>query len=271
MIFLGVVVFVVVAVVAIIWLEVAFRGDRGRTEREEEVRRWQPPFARGGDLVNWARSTTARTVGKWLAGKPTAATPSKLAAELHEGATRAMLPLAPERETRRTVACPEEGQGMIGITAPEAIEIADYIRRNLSRAERDRIYDLALENAKKMADLGHTQLSVDETPCPLQGDDCVCRTYEARPLRCRPLHAATIARQLGLETSGAAGEIPPWASHMLSIEQGVEEGLIRSLESAGLDANLYELNDALVTALDTPDAAERWKQGDGVFAFTGRR
>ncbi len=68
LIFLAVAVLIVVSVVAFMWLDVAFRGDRVRTEREERARKWRPPFARGEDLVNWARNTTARLVGKWLAG-----------------------------------------------------------------------------------------------------------------------------------------------------------------------------------------------------------
>jgi hypothetical protein len=75
-----------------------------------------------------------------------------------------------------------------------------------------------------------------------------------------------IARQFGMETSGADGEISPWAAHIQTIAEGVEEGLIHELASEGLDAKVYELNSALVTALETPDAARRWAQGEDVFA-----
>jgi hypothetical protein len=50
------------------------------------------------------------------------------------------------------------------------------------------------------------------------------------------------------------------------VEQGVERGLEEALDSARLDAHVYELNSALVTALDTPDAPERWIEGEDVFA-----
>ncbi|MBI3467040.1 MAG: hypothetical protein HY000_28835 [Planctomycetes bacterium] len=264
---LGVGLLAILLVVALVWFDLASgNAERALMERQKTVRFWQPPFVRGSDLANWAREMATQLVGKWLASKPTAATPGGLAAELHKGATRAMVPLVPDPETQRVVACPAEGQGMIGVTVPEVLEIAEYIRRNLPPAERDRIHDLALHNAKKLNDVDHSHFNAAETPCPLQGDDQVCRVYVTRPLRCRPLHLATIARELGLEAPASGGESPPWASHEQSVEQGIEEGVACSLKSAGLDANLYELNSALVTALDTPDAAQRWISGEDVFA-----
>jgi Fe-S-cluster containining protein len=253
-------------VVAGVCYEVVFHGDRIFAEREQEAAAWRPPFARGEELLRWARETTARLVGRRLAQGRTASTPAKLAADLHAGATQAMLPLSSQWEAKGTVACPEEGQGMVGVTAPEVIEIADYLRRNFPKAEWQRIHDLACQNALRLAPLDQARFDEAQTLCPLQGADHVCCVYEARPLRCRPLHAAIIANQLGLSTAGANGEIPPWAAHVQTVEQGVEEGFVRGLEQAGLDAELYELNSALATALETPDAGQRWMRGENVFA-----
>jgi N-acetyl-anhydromuramyl-L-alanine amidase AmpD len=46
------------------------------------------------------------------------------------------------------------------------------------------------------------------------------------------------------------------------VAQGVMDGLRR----AGVDSTSYELHSALQRALDTPDAARRWVQGEDVFA-----
>jgi len=216
-------------------------------------------------LFSWAKETAERMVGIRLVEEQKTGSLVKLAAEIQEGATRAMLPLAAEADIERQVPCPEEGQGMVGVTVPEVIEIADYIRRTATRAERKRIHDLAVDNARKITDLDHTQISEAETPCPLKGDDRVCRTYSARPLRCRPLHAAVIARQFGLQAGTGADPTSPWASHEKTVEQGAEQGLTQGLQAAGLDANVYELNSALVIALDTPDAAQRSMRGENVF------
>ena len=50
-----------------------------------------------------------------------------------------------------------------------------------------------------------------------------------------------------------------------TIARGAEVGLSRGLGSAGLDGTIYELNSALVTALDVSDAAGRWSKGLPVF------
>lgn len=262
---------VVLAVAA--WIDFAIRGERILAERREAAGRWRPPFLRGADLFAWAKETAERMVGIRLAKGQTAGTPVTLAAEIQQGATRAMLPLAAEADIERRVPCPDKGQGMIGVTVPEVLEIADYIRRTATHAERKRIHAFALENAQnalenaqKMADLDDTQISAAETPCPLQGDDRVCCVYSARPLRCRPLLAAVIARRLGLQAGAGADQNSPWANHEETVERGAEQGLTQGLQAAGLDANVYELNSALVIALDTPDADQRWMRGEDVFA-----
>jgi hypothetical protein len=49
------------------------------------------------------------------------------------------------------------------------------------------------------------------------------------------------------------------------IAEGIEIGVTRALKAAGSSANVYELNSALATALETPDAAERWAARENVF------
>jgi hypothetical protein len=51
-----------------------------------------------------------------------------------------------------------------------------------------------------------------------------------------------------------------------SIGRAVQIGLSQTLEDAGLDSKLYELSGALLTALDTPNAAKRWARGEQIFA-----
>ena len=86
----------------------------------------------------------------------------------------------------------------------------------------------------------------------------MCCTFALRPLRCRPLHARSIA-----ETFSQRKATTP--RHEEIVAQGIEDGMKRALKSAGLDAKMYELNSALATALGIPDAAERWARGEDVF------
>lgn len=115
------------------WRDLVSRGSRASDERQDVVG--------CGEFLRWAENTAAWIVGRRLCERPDA--------ELHAGVTRAMLPLASNEQTRRVVPCPEAGQGMIGVTAPEVLEIADYIDRKLACAERKRIRDLAEKNASK--------------------------------------------------------------------------------------------------------------------------
>ena len=65
--------------------------------------------------------------------------------------------------------------------------------------------------------------------------------------------------------TGSRAAVPEESRHEQIVAQGIELGLRRALKSSGLDANIYELNSALATALETPDAAERWAKGEELF------
>lgn len=242
-------------------------GDRVVEERERLARMWRPPFVRGAKLLAWAREAGERLVADALAGKRGEATPSEVSAKLHDGATRAMLPSMADRDLRRVVPCPLGGQGTIGVTSLEAIEIAEYIRWNLPEEEQTAILRQASEIADARADSGERRggTANGSTPCALQGEDCVCLTFGARPLRCRPLHATTVMQRLGLGRWDAWDDMA-WTAHARVVAEGVEEGLVRALDIAGLDGSVYELNSAVSAALSRPDAARRWLDGEAVFA-----
>ena len=161
------------------FLPASFLGEPAKA-----VLTWLPPFMRGEALRNWAATTAERLAKERLTGKRTGETAARLAAEVEETAMHAMLPTAGPSELERIMACPETGQGMVGVTAPEALTIASYLRKNRSRAEQRRIYELAVENAKKIAVRARGERDVPPLLCPLQGEGHVCCVYGIRPLRC---------------------------------------------------------------------------------------
>ena len=231
---------------------------------------WMPPFQAGEALRNWAAAGAERLARKRLTDGRNGETATLLAAEVEQGAMQAMLPTAGPAELERIVACPEAGQGRVGVSAPEALALAAHLRENRPRAEQQRILGLAREHAKKIAARGPDGGELPTLPCPLHGPDHVCCAYGARPLHCRPLHAIAIAKGLGdtrpdspispIAASDGKGE-----GHEQTVAQGIGIGLARALKSAGVDAGIYELNSALVTAMEMPDAAERWARGEKVF------
>jgi hypothetical protein len=245
----------------VLFLPKSFLGEPARA-----VLNWLPPFLGGNALRDWAATAAERLARRRLAGRRTGRTAGQLAMEMEEAAMHAMLPLVEDADLERIVACPEAGQGRIGLTAPEALAIAAYIRRNKSHAEQKRIYDLAVENAKKIASLAPGDPT--PPPCALQGADHVCSVFSQRPLRCRPLHAAFVTKERRDQETPSfqpPAEAPGEPGHEQIIAQGMEIGVTRAMKSAGLDANIYELNSALATALENPDAAERWARGERVF------
>lgn len=258
----GALLVVVLLAAVAMWLNAVSARKNILTENRKSIDLAHPLYLRGTDLFYWARDTAARIVAKYLTGVPTEATPIDLAKDVHAATTCGMFPLGSPNEDVERIPCPKYGQGIIGVTAPEAIEIADYIQKNLPLAERNRIHDLALENASKLANMSLFGFDATQTPCPLLGADGICLAYLARPLRCRPLHAATILGQRGQRRP--VDEERDYDEQI--VEQGAETGLTEALISAGRDGNVYELNSALVAALDTPNAAERWARGEEIFA-----
>jgi hypothetical protein len=239
-------------------------GKRVVDARRAEARRWRPPYVSGRDLYTWARSMASGIVEDAVYDVGSGSVPTTLADRLNRGAARAMLPGATPEEASRPVRCPQEGQGVVGVTAPEAICVAESLRKQLPAADLQRLRDRSFGKAAQVAFGASRETDVD--PCVLQGDDCVCLTYSARPLHCRPLHAATLARELELDLTVSGDPASSLADHMEMVGFGVSEGLVQGLDRVGLDANRYELHSAVALAIDRPDAAERWAAGEDVFA-----
>lgn len=251
--------FLVICALVVQALPESFLGQRAMATLA-----WLPPFIRGEDLQNWTASTTDKIARQRLSNPPSAATAIQLVAEVEAGAMRAMLPSTDPAELTRIIACPEGGQGLVRVTAPEVFAIADYVREHLNRAEQDRILNIARENSNKLAPNPSAETDPLALQCPLQGKNGVCRAYGARPLCCRPLHAIAIARATATQTIDP-GEPIEGCRHVYTVADGVKAGLIEAMKSASLDAEVYELNSALAVVLSWPDAANCWARGEDVF------
>lgn len=240
--------------------DVAFgRGAEVVAAREAEARRWTPPFVTGRDLFQWARSIATVSVEEVLDRGPGASTAMDIVRQLDGGVARAMLPGVAPREASRPVACPEEGQGRIGVTPPEAIVLAESLRATL---EDDELESLG----KKVSTYGEwIAVGRSSTPCALQEDGCLCAAYDVRPMACRPCLAERAAARFPRARQHAAAGPDLVLDHTLPVGLGVVEGLTLGLERAGLDGNRYELHSALQRALACPDAGARWAAGEPVF------
>lgn len=150
------------------------------------------------------------------------------------------------------------------VTAAEAVHLATWLRAHCSSEElaalRQRLADRCQQNAAS------SPAAPAKTPLPcglLQGDRCMA--YPARPLKCR---GWTSLRREDCEQayghSQSTKQVPADA-YALIMGNAVLNGLSDSAAHAGLDGASYELNQALARALDTPDADQRWRNGEQVF------
>ena len=101
---------------------------------------------------------------------------------------------------------------------------------------------------------------------PLLDKNGSCTVYGVRPIACRAWYSLSADACDDCYLADHICNKIPLDDHAYQIGQGVRSGLARSLNDQGLDGNVYQLNSALSTALDTPDAAERWARGEDVFA-----
>lgn len=250
------------AVVAYAFLEVALSGPQSVRESSVISQWWQPPLVQGDNLLAWATATAKAVTQRRLACPRSQETAKQLAADIYEGATFA-ISQSPSAAPQCEPKCPSCRQHMIGVTPPEALAIADTIRRTKPRRQANRIRDWAMQNAEIVGDLDHKQYEQARVVCPLLASDGSCAVFSARPVHCRGWCLFRGERgDRDLAADDGAGQLDV---HSRTIGRGAKQGLSRGVESAGLDGKVYELNGALVAALDTPGAAERWARGESVF------
>ena len=223
--------------------------------------KWQPPLVQDDTLLAWASEMASTATARRLAGPRGENTAKQLVAEIHEGSTYAIAQ-SPDATVRMEPNCSNGRHRMIGVTPPEALVIAEEIRSTKSRREVNRIHDRAARNAAKVVDMTHQRYAQGGLTCPLLAQDETCTVFGVRPMRCRGWCLASGKDgDVCLPGDGDASK----GLHAKTVTSGAEDGLCRAIESAGLDANVYELNSALVAALDAPVGAERWAEGERVF------
>ncbi len=61
-------------------------------------------------------------------------------------------------------------------------------------------------------------------------------------------------------------KIPPLDMAAYEAVWSVAQGMTDGVKQTRLDSNTYELHSILLRVLEIPDAAQRWLQGDDIFA-----
>jgi Fe-S-cluster containining protein len=153
------------------------------------------------------------------------------------------------------------------VTPLEAIVAATYVQEHIAAPALLRIRDRLSENAARRAAMSVEERSRIRLRCGLLGDDGLCQVYAARPLVCAGVFSLSrTACELAATHNDPASQRVPLDRPAKAWTMGISGGLQRALVEAGLDGNLYELNSAVLRALQTPDVAARWLAAEDVFA-----
>ena len=231
----------------------------------EPNKNWQPQLLRGEQLRSWAHSTAEVTTTTKLFTARDKLTAADVASSLHSGAQQAMDAGPNEGDRACHEGCPGCCHSLISVTPPEACNIAEYLREQMSAEEVDAIRQHATENAEKSQEMDNTEYAKSMLWCPLLDSHLKCSVYEVRPTCCRAWNSLSLSACHECYFSNHVEKTIPLDDHAYNVGQGVRTGFSAAIDGAGLDGKHYELNSALIKALDTPDAAERWARGEEVF------
>lgn len=157
--------------------------------------------------------------------------------------------------------------GCIGTTPLEALAIAEHLGRHHARPELSAIRKRLIHLSERYAGLSLPQRVETKLPCGLFDPMLPgCIAYAARPLACADAFRRDGTREDAARPGPHNGE-PSRESE--SAERAYATNLaaaIRSNLSAGrLDMNLYELNSAVLRALNCRDAMARWLNREDIF------
>ncbi len=267
MVSLAVLVAVAVFAFALMFWDVAFSVPE-RWARHWPSAAWRLPQFSGKLLRDWAAKLTRHVVLRQTGLPRSAETPLAIAAELEAGVNVALQQVGAARNASPATTCPDSGPHYIPVTVPEVLVIADELQRTCAPAELHQIRELAQANALRARLVNPKEFTNVGIACPLHTKEGYCLTFLSRPIACRRLCPNCVgsddATVLQTKTNGELRELTD------DLHQGLSAGLSQGLHDAGLDGETYELNDALATALTTPEAANRWLQGEPVFAHCAK-
>jgi hypothetical protein len=155
----------------------------------------------------------------------------------------------------------------VDVTPPEALSIARYVDEELPSAQQRDVRDRLEENARLHRDFSSSQRARARLRCAFLSEDETCSIYAARPLACAG--ASSLSRsacqQAFFDIENLSARIPVDRPAQAAT-CGISGGMQHALSQSNLDSNLYELHSAVTRALETSDAADRWAQGEDIFA-----
>lgn len=218
------------------------------------------PLLAGDALRRWASESARRIVSRYSAKRANGQAAVAMAQAIEAETSHVIERSLPSGAVAPEPQCSECSEQTIEVTVPEALAIVDELRQKASSRELERVRERAKANLQRMsaASAGASSAML----CPLLSDDNHCAVFGSRPLYCR----GRCCPQCDLPGEpGANEEAEAVRRFAATFGEGVSAGFSQGLTSAGLDGGSYELNRALVQALDDPKTGDRWLRGERVF------
>jgi Fe-S-cluster containining protein len=151
----------------------------------------------------------------------------------------------------------------VAVSAPEALYIAAYLQETLSAEAQVALRTHLRARVEERQGWAVDARRAHKRFCLFLRDDRQCGIYSIRPLACRGYNS--MSRSACEEAFTDQGDRVHMHAGVREVAAGVIYGLILASKGQGLEWGRYELEAAVLRALDTPDAAERWARGERVF------
>ena len=154
----------------------------------------------------------------------------------------------------------------IDVYAPQAIEIAEYVRLQLPSARLEELRSRLSERVRQFSKMTIGEQAVAGLPCLFLQENNTCLVHPVRPAVCAAFSSCSAQRcQEASANPSDASKTIPYDIVQAAVGEGVMAGLGLACAERGLDHWIYELHSAVLRALDTPDAGEKWLAGDMLF------
>ena len=153
----------------------------------------------------------------------------------------------------------------VPVTAVEALALADFLHEEISPQRLGEIRVCLQQNIEHACPSSASQSCAPPIRCALLDEDSQCSVYPVRPLRCLGFHSLGAGGCQALLQGDRSALVPIDPQTNVAM-RGIQSGLSGALRKCGKDGHYYRLDFALLRALDTPNATERWEQGEDIFA-----
>jgi hypothetical protein len=150
----------------------------------------------------------------------------------------------------------------VSAMAPEVFHVANFVRKQFAGTLDEVIAQVRTADGNSRG-LSARDRPLHKFPCGLLVANA-CSIYLARPSACRGLTSISVETcKRGYNGEEVEVQTPAvWTE----IRQAHNQAMWAALTASGLRADSYELNHAMLVALETPDAESRWLKGEDVFA-----